>query len=1398
MTVTLPGAGRSDEEDFSLDATPVAHHPHRWRLHRAGITNVWFYYDTEFALSGGRLVLRGTNGAGKSKALEMLLPFLLDGDRRRMDAALSGKVKLETLMTAGGADQANRLGYLWLELERATGDVGEDGAAVTEHLTLGALVRFSRSTGSAKVYYFTTPLRIGVDLPLLDSGRVPLSRDRLAAAIGGDRITDSADEHRERVRTLVFGLTGDSDADRFDALRLLLRTLRAPDVGNKIEAGLSQILSSVLPPLGDAAITAAGTQLDDLSETRAAQDRLETTHQQVDRFLRTYSRYAAATVLETADTARRAADAERAARTALTRGRADADAADAAEVKALEHEVAVERDVAELDASITGVRESKAYADLRDLTERERRVAAVAATAAQALRGAERDRTALADAHASAASAAGEVVAAADAAAAAGRAAAAALQKAGLPAGATPQVSATQGTPAVRTAFVVTELLGAPVPLERPDPAAVTVTPGDLTDAAGAARNQQHAADQRAKLAVARAVEARRLEREEQDVRLAEAKADGAEADADDSRAAAAAGGGAVDAAAATLADAWAAWTTDPTTVELLGAPDWAAVPLLGALLSDRSVVDSWTDQELGALDHAATDAATGARDAITATMTRLDDAASADEHRAAELTAEAAALRADVDPDPPSPAWVRDDGPGVPLWRLLDFPADVPAADRAGLEAALEASGLLTASVTADTAVRAETGQLLLAPAALPAQRPATSVLIAAPGADRELVQDVLTRIGVDDPTAVARIGVDGSWALGPLSGRHTRTAARHIGAAARAAARAQRLAEIDVELAALADAADARAVERDRLDAARAALDAHTRTAPRVQSLATARAQHARAVAAARAASEKAAALRAAADRRRGAWVAAGAAHRAACEEHGLPQAEDELRDARDDANAAASACRDFAAALRALALRVEAHEQATARYHATLERTTGSETEADAAVREHSAAHRELTVLRQHVGSAAEAVRAELADLEARRRTRNGELHAAREQARAAARTAATARSELTGLTEKAVAAADGMRVAGEALRTQLDIPGLLEAACDDPTPVRNALAGSDLRALAAAVSSAVPAPRSPVGESQVQNALRDLDRDSSGVFDVLADRLAGVIVVDLADSTGRRPIAPAAAEFARRSREGQAALTAREHRVFTDFVLGEVGEELRRRIAQATSLVKAMNASLAGMRTSHGIGMRIHWALDEGEPSARRIKELVATAGALRSPEATAELTELLRTRVQAQHDLDATLGYAAHLAQALDYRTWHTMEAIVLGPEPRRERRLGPRLAVSEGERRFIAYVILFAAVDAYLSGLPDPRALRLLLLDDAFAKVDDRTIGHLMGLLVRLDIDFVMTGHGLWGCYPQVPELDVYEIRRRADEVSPAITTHVHWDGRTRHLGLAR
>ena len=64
---------------------------------------------------------------------------------------------------------------------------------------------------------------------------------------------------------------------------------------------------------------------------------------------------------------------------------------------------------------------------------------------------------------------------------------------------------------------------------------------------------------------------------------------------------------------------------------------------------------------------------------------------------------------------------------------------------------------------------------------------------------------------------------------------------------------------------------------------------------------------------------------------------------------------------------------------------------------------------------------------------------------------------------------------------------------------------------------------------------------------------------------------------------------------------------------------------------------------------------------------------------------------------------------------------------------------------------------------------------------RFVLLDDAFPKIDTRTHPLLFGLLVDLDLDFVITSERLWSTHATVPELAIYEaLRSPMDAGSPS------------------
>jgi uncharacterized protein (TIGR02680 family) len=1376
-----------------FDQTPLRQHPHRWRLSRAGFVNVWHYYENTFDISGGRLILRGTNGSGKSRALEMLLPFLLDADRRNMGTGSS--VRMEDLMSAGAGDQGNRLGYMWLELRR---DPDPDEGAGPQYLTLGALVRFAVSTKEAKVWYFTTPLRVGPELPLLGPDRQALSRRDLAELITEERITDVPEKHRERVRAEVFGLTGHLGKERFDGLAKLLHTLRSPDVGNRIEEGrLPAILADALPPLSEDALTDAGQQLDGLTSTREDQERLEAAREVVQTFLDAYRKYVTGVLATSLQAVRASAgsvyDARRVAEELSTRAEKLA-----ARVEASRQRLSDLDELAGgLDATLQGLRESEAYRSVQELDQLNAVVQSLAATADTALKAAAELRRQEQEKVADCRPLADEVDQAAADLSAQVRQTRDLLVAVGLTDHDLPAELRVERRKGARTTDVVRTVRdGAPESLLRPAADLLTLVPSDLTAVAETARRLANAARTRSAQASNRANDARRLADERMKVEAAAEEADRAQQRAEDDATVAEQAAEQRDDAALALVDSWRAWVTAPATVDLLGDVDWSTQPALAPILAERTALcgDGDGAVPLEDLDGAADEAFHVATSVVATTLGRLDDLDAADQRRVDDLAAEHAQLRAERDPLPQPPAWVTVTT-GTPLWRCLDFAESVEPQDRAGIEAALLASGLLTATVDRDGQLTAADGQLLVSPLGERTPQALSSVLAVDPASPvpAEVVLSLLDRIGLGDGSATTWIRADGSWGNGPLRGRHSVSAPRHIGAAARAAARAARLAEIDAELAALAEAASIRSGERQRLVSRRNALRECQRSVPRSGALLKARTNAASAARQASRALAEAGRARTRADTMARDWAEHQRAHHQACTEFGLPTDEQSLRRYHDRAAQAVAGCSRVESGTGAVDRAARRHADAIARIGPVIGRRDIAEREAASNWDRWHTENTKLRTLNETVGAAAAEVQQRVTETETALRDTRAEIHTTNDSVRDLSRQAGQAETEAAAAAGRVEQVRTDLSRNVTTVLDQLSQPGIIGTAfASTPPPPFTDLTPEAVDADAELLLASLR--RGRADENALMRAQRTFEQEISGSYDVSATITAGVRLFALVDADGRRPLAQAAVEIDRQCEVGRAALTEREHEVFSRFVLGEVGEELRRRLSQANKLITAMNASLKSIRTSHGIGVRLTWKLaEEASGDIARIKELITTAAAVRTHTQDIELTALLSARVTAEALKDPSAGYAIHLRAALDYRAWHTVEVIITGPEQGRERRISRRAKLSQGETRFVSYVTLFAAVDAYLSGLENTAmSLRLILLDDAFAKVDEPTIAELLGLLVRLDVDFAMTGHALWGCVPQVPALDIYEICR--EDGTPAATAHVHWDGRNRHF----
>lgn len=266
---------------------PVANSK-RWQLLRAGIQNVWEYDDQRFIFHKGRLLLRGQNESGKTKALEVLLPYLLDASlhAHRLDPFGSNARSMRwNLVNDANAEVNVSIGYVWLELGRL-----EDGAA--RYWTIGAGLKARRSANSVEDWYFATSQRVDHELRLLDANRVPLTRPNLSAALGEDgRVFDNADQYRHALNERLFGFGG----DQYSALVDALLQLRRPQLSKALDpAELSRILSASLPPLDAGVIGSLAEGFERLDRHRAERVDCESTVGSIRSFLDVYRHYVAA------------------------------------------------------------------------------------------------------------------------------------------------------------------------------------------------------------------------------------------------------------------------------------------------------------------------------------------------------------------------------------------------------------------------------------------------------------------------------------------------------------------------------------------------------------------------------------------------------------------------------------------------------------------------------------------------------------------------------------------------------------------------------------------------------------------------------------------------------------------------------------------------------------------------------------------------------------------------------------------------------------------------------------------------------------------------------------------------------------------------------------------------
>jgi len=1343
---------------------PRADRRDRWQPLRSGVLNLYRYTRQEFWYEHGHLLLRGNNGTGKSRVLALQLPFLLDGEiasrRVEPDADPAKRMEWNVLMDI----HENRTGYTWVEFGQQT----DEGDRFT---TLGCGLHATKG-GDLKRWFFVTSQRIGEDLFLETDAGTPLTRDACRDALG-DRGTlyTKVGEYRHAVDDRLFHL----GEERYGALIDLLIQLRQPQLSRQLdERRLSNALSNSLPPLAPSVLHDVAESFRSLEEDRQSLENYRSAVEAVSSFRKTYRRYARMvsgarsealrkTHSHYEQTQRDVREAEQ-RRVAAEAGRQSAHA----DTGKLVLELEAHR--AESDA----LRASPAMkqAEQLDRLDGDRRTAQQRLSRARTTleeQSQEYDTRRIENTEAQ-------------------RLADADKCKVDLELSHARDAAEVVGMAARFQSIVGDDSQGDTIrgPLE--------ALSEHIEESLRHLRSMQKQIDE-AEANERRAADLEQQQRERFD------RVQGEAAECHRQRQAA------VEGYLAAISE-WAG------KLKLLTFPDLDSVLEQTAIWSEALTPPQ-------PIEVAAQEAySAGARD-LERRRLAVEEERKSIRELDTELAAETERIAAGVDRMPPAPHTrsdsARTERLGAPLWKLCDFRPDVPAEQRALLEAALEAAGLLDAWVTPtgellDIRALDSDGDALLVPESPSCETGDTLLSLlfadidpedrASAGIQPATIEDILGQIAIEPGDHHTVVTTDGYWKQGLLRGRWRKATAEYIGASAREQARRRRLKEIETEraflhkedarclqgLQELAEEEAARRVEYKALpnshpilaadqDSRRAdagvvrerdeLLQLTDRLHELRQQLETARSTY----------------LQAAADLQLDAWVG--------------------------NLDGLADASRSFSAALNSLWLALGQYQAAQQRTAAAAAELRQAEKRFKECQRSHDDAEiesarreREFETLSQTAGKAAHEIKVRLDAVAQRIGDTNQKLEAARESE-------AVAREAWARCDAGETAARERLTEAGEERSNQhqlfcnfiattiVDEADLVLESLPDPTRT-NELAVNPAVEFARELDRQLPenVSWSDDARDRIHNELQQRFQDlqttlTAHHYSPVSESHHDITIVTCPYQGQIRSMRELGRCLDDEVNQRKQLLDASEREFIENYLIGEVAHHLHHQIRDADKFVANMNAELDKHPMSTGMRLRFVWTpRTDGPAGLVEARKLLAQSQEILSPDDRDMLARFLQARIREVDEETEAMGWGERLEQAVDYRRWHSFGVERYQAE--RWQRLTKRThgTGSGGEKAIALTIPQFAAAAAHYHNIP--HAPRLIMLDEAFVGIDSDMRGKCMDLLHQFDLDLVMTSEREWGCYPSVRGLAIYQLATRPGIDAIAVTRWV-WNGKEKH-----
>ncbi len=1329
----------------------------RFQPLRLGLIGIWEYEEQEFFFHDGRLILRGRNGSGKTKVLEVSSPFLLDGvlATRRLDPfGHAARSMRENLLYRG---RRHRIGYVWFEYGR----VGHGGE--NQYLTIGAGLRAQAAKpGTPESWFLVTPQRPGRDFSFYDERRTPYGQKALREVLGNDAVVETAKEYRAKVARELFGFS----PSQLRSLVELLLTLRRPKLSEDFDVEkLQELLRDGLPPVNGTLLDELAGRFDELAREREELESLQQTQRNVNEFLTTYQTFARRVVRNAAEDAVRVSVLLGVASDTVNAAGKRLEECKKTTVRLRNEESRLKEELSRAQARLVELEGKPELAEHGRLEDLGKQITAALKRTEEAKGEAERAKTDY-DTNRKQQSdleqQLGHLLSMLETAEhqsydlAAKTMLSEAHRSEGTSIREDPEAAEVRLTGQVDARIRAVE--GALPLVDKVD------TADKELDLVKQFHENVEARWNQAKDNVDQSEEEHQRRIEELCTRITEWSSRCSELRLTE------------DQLIAVIRVARAAGEPDSPSARAVVAD--LAEPFAIALAEEYAALRA--DREN----------ARAAREALTARQEQVAFGPA---------------------PEPESPSIPRRDrtaaDDGAPFWAVVDFLPHVESALAGRIEAALSGAGILDSWVTANGKLLVEGRELdafLAGTEASPAQDTLADVLctVQHPRVNTEHVHRLLTSIGYSHGPIAEGVGAgissDGAWRIGPISGRTTGEHASFIGPAARAAERQRRLDAIDYELDQLDEAIRQQSSMIAKSEK-RASTLTGERSSPNLSDAAVRETFTTRATAhllLSELDSELNEAGRKVSDQISNVNFAKAALETYARERH-IPTTPDAVR-------AEQKALTRYRESILGLFRAV------------TLWRNVGTSFEHAKAQTVRSVEGRDhlLEIYERLDGEQ----RALIEIYDQRSSLIGADVTAVLTAIQKSRKVIAEAQPKLGDTQKKIVEEAKNEGGQAQALGNARDRHEERSKELTASVGAYLALCRQGLVSLAvgeefvpddpsAATESARMAAHFLAAEEWHEKARNQARNDVDKQFRLLeialsgpdwqprAENDGGVVVVRLVHN-GQPVDIPAALERIRAEISTRKSyLNDEERELFKKVLLGQVGEHLRRRRVEAVRLIERMNALLKTRRTAAGMRLELVWEPDPDQsPEVRAALETLDRQATKFLPDqARDQLIHFLVGLVEAARDRQDVVDWKASLREALDYRAWSRIRIRYqpAGDQPWTDLTNEKHQKGSGGEKAVSLQLPLFVAAAAHYAGAA-PTAPRPVYLDEAFAGIDRPMRGECMGLLTDLDLDVVMASHDEFGFHPEVPGVATYELFRDS-EVEGVLTTPILWDGSQRH-----